>query len=175
MAKSSARRLPLIPTRELVVFPGMMIPLQIGRRASLAALDAAIGATHELVLVAQREAGQERIASLDDLHATGTLVSVAQVVTSDDSNTVRAILTGIARVTISELAMEDGFLSVTATPIPATPVEMTPEIDALIDTVRESLYEYAEAGSPLTADAIETGLKTEDPSAVSGEPASVYS
>jgi ATP-dependent Lon protease len=166
MAKSAARRLPLIPTRELVVFPGMMIPLQIGRRASLAALDAAIGDSHELVLVAQREANQERIGSLEDLHATGTLVTVAQVVTSDDSSTVRAILTGIARVSISELAMEDGYLSVTATPIATPAVAMTPEVDALIETVRESLYEYAEGGSPLTADAIETGLKTEDPSAL---------
>ena len=163
---STTRKLPLIPTRELVVFPGMMVPLQIGRRASLAALDIAIGTEHnELILVAQRDGAQEQIDSLDDLYTAGTLVEVAQVIAGDDGK-VRAILQGKQRVKITALNLEDGYHSVTITPIRETAVPETPEISALVDAFREELGGYAARGAILSEDALEAGLRTDDPGAL---------
>jgi ATP-dependent Lon protease len=163
---STTRTLPLIPTRELVVFPGMMVPLQIGRRASLAALDVAIGTErNELVLVAQRDGSQEQIDSLDDLYTTGTLVEVAQVI-ADDGGKVRAILQGRQRVKISALSTVDGYLSVTVTPIKEPAVTSDAELDALVEAFREELGNYAARGAILSADALEVGLRTDDPGAL---------
>lgn len=163
---STTRTLPLIPTRELVVFPGMMVPLQIGRRASLAALDVAIGTErNELVLVAQRDGSQEQIDSLDDLYTTGTLVEVAQVI-ADDGGKVRAILQGRQRVKITALAVTDGYLSVSVTPIKEPAVTPDAELEALVDAFREELGSYAARGAILSADALEVGLRTDDPGAL---------
>lgn len=163
---SMTRTLPLIPTRELVVFPGMMVPLQIGRRASLAALDVAISTErNELVLVAQRDGSQEQIDSLDDLYTTGTLVEVAQVI-ADDGGKVRAILQGRQRVKISTLSVADGYLAVTVTPIKEPTVTPDAELAALVDAFREELGSYAARGAILSADALEVGLRTDDPGAL---------
>jgi ATP-dependent Lon protease len=163
---SNTRILPLIPTRELVVFPGMMVPLQIGRRASLAALDLAISSErNELVLVAQRDGSQEQIDSLDDLYMTGTLVEIAQVI-ADDGGKVRAILQGRQRVRINTLQVADGYLAVSITPIIEPEVVSEPELEALVDAFREELGTYAERGAILSADALEVGLRTDDPGAL---------
>lgn len=157
-----AHRLPLIPTRELVVFPGMMVPLQIGRRASLAALDVAMNGGNELVLVTQRDSATEQVTGIEDLFETGTIVEIAQVIAGTGAE-VRAILQAKARVRIADLTVEDGYLSVAAAPIAEPGVAKTAEVEALVEAFRDELAAYAARGAVLSADALEVGLRSDDP------------
>src|SRR5690348_7766456 len=92
-----ARVLPLVALRETVIFPEMIVPLQVGREKSVKALDAAVAADSLIALVTQRQAEREDIAEPDELYTVGTLAKIAQVVQAQDG-TVRAIVQGQQRL-----------------------------------------------------------------------------
>ncbi|HET7182558.1 MAG TPA: LON peptidase substrate-binding domain-containing protein, partial [Candidatus Limnocylindrales bacterium] len=83
--------LPLVALRETVIFPEMIVPLQVGREKSVAALNAAVAEGGRIALVTQRQAEQEDITEPDQLYAVGTVAKIAQVVQLQDG-TVRAII-----------------------------------------------------------------------------------
>ena len=90
------RELPLVALRETVIFPEMIVPLQVGREKSVNALNAAVADGGPIALVTQRQAEQEEIDDPSELYAIGTLAKIAQVVQLQDG-TVRAIVQGQAR------------------------------------------------------------------------------
>ena len=74
------RELPLVALRETVIFPEMIVPLQVGRDKSVAALNAAVASNGPIALVTQRQAEQEDIGDPSELYTVGTLARIAQVV-----------------------------------------------------------------------------------------------
>ncbi|MFV2065255.1 MAG: LON peptidase substrate-binding domain-containing protein, partial [Chloroflexota bacterium] len=78
------RVLPLVALRETVIFPEMIVPLQVGREKSVKALDVAVAEDSLIALVTQREAEREDIESPDELYEVGTLAKIAQVVQAQD-------------------------------------------------------------------------------------------
>src|SRR5664280_1785741 len=93
------RELPLVALRETVIFPEMIVPLQVGRDKSVAALNAAMAANGPIALVTQREAEREEIDEPGELYVVGTLAKIAQVVQLQDG-TVRAIVQGQGRLRV---------------------------------------------------------------------------
>jgi ATP-dependent Lon protease len=92
-------RLPVLPLRDVVVFPYVVMPLLVGRAASLAAIEAANGTDHLVLLVAQRDAEiQEPVAG--DLYRVGVIARVRQL-SRLGSGTVRVLVEGIARARVS--------------------------------------------------------------------------
>ena len=85
--------LPLVALRETVIFPEMIVPLQVGRDKSVAALNAAVESGSLIALVTQRQADQEDISDASELYGVGTIAKIAQVVQLQDG-TVRAIVQG---------------------------------------------------------------------------------
>ena len=81
--------LPLVALRETVIFPEMIVPLQVGREKSVNALNAAVAEGGPIALVTQRQAEQEDITDPSELYSVGTLAKIAQVVQLQDG-TVRA-------------------------------------------------------------------------------------
>ena len=98
-AAPAIRELPLVALRETVIFPEMIVPLQVGREKSVAALNAAVEATGPIALVTQRQAEQEDISDPAELYEIGTLAKIAQVVQLQDG-TVRAIVQGQGRIRV---------------------------------------------------------------------------
>src|SRR3954463_7344781 len=96
------RELPLVALRETVIFPEMIVPLQVGREKSVNALNAAVAGGGPIALVTQRQAEQEEIEDPSELYGVGTLAKIAQVVQLQDG-TVRAIVQGQGRLRL------DGF------------------------------------------------------------------
>src|SRR5690349_24853643 len=94
---TTARELPLVALRETVIFPEMIVPLQVGREKSVNALNAAVAEGGPIALVTQRHAEQEDIETPDELYEVGTLAKIAQVVQLPDG-TVRAIVQGQTRL-----------------------------------------------------------------------------
>ena len=95
--------LPLVALRETVIFPEMIVPLQVGREKSVAALNAAVADGGPIALVTQRQAEQEEISDPSELYAVGTLAKIAQVVQLQDG-TVRAIVQGQSRLRVHGFA-----------------------------------------------------------------------
>src|SRR3989442_8443839 len=93
------RELPLVALRETVIFPEMIVPLQVGREKSVAALNAAVANGGPIALVTQRQADQEDITAPGELYAVGTLAKIAQIVQLQDG-TVRAIVQGQGRLRV---------------------------------------------------------------------------
>ena len=100
---------PLLPVRDVVVYPGVTVPLTIGRRSSLAALEAA-GHQGFLVIGTQREAATED-PLLHDLFETGTLVKVLRVVDARP-NSKQALVMGLGRVHLGTLEASEPCLRV---------------------------------------------------------------
>src|SRR5688500_2489730 len=98
-AATQTRELPLVALRETVIFPEMIVPLQVGREKSVAALNAAVADNGPIALVTQRQADQEDINDPSELYTVGTLAKIAQIVQLQDG-TVRAIVQGQGRLRV---------------------------------------------------------------------------
>src|ERR671911_2071321 len=103
------RELPLVALRETVIFPEMIVPLQVGRDKSVQALNKAVADGSPIALVTQRQADREDINSPSELYEVGTLAKIAQVVQLQDG-TVRAIVQGQQRLRLIEFVAADPFI-----------------------------------------------------------------
>ncbi len=133
--KPSSRRpreLPLVALRETVIFPEMIVPLQVGREKSVAALNAAVADGGPIALVTQRQAEQEDITDPSELYAVGTLAKIAQVVQLQDG-TVRAIVQGQARLRLHGFATTEPYLARRVEELPTT-IPAGVEVQALMRT-----------------------------------------
>ncbi|POZ60436.1 endopeptidase La [Chromobacterium alticapitis] len=98
--------LPLLPLRDVVVFPHMVIPLFVGRAKSIRALELAMDEGKQILLVAQRSASKDEPSS-EDLYSVGTIAAVLQMLKLPDG-TVKVLVEGRQRATIKSVGEEDG-------------------------------------------------------------------
>jgi len=148
---SKIRELPLVALRETVIFPEMIVPLQVGREKSVAALNAAVDAGSAIALVTQRVADQEDITSPSELYEVGTLAKIAQVVQLQDG-TVRAIVQGQTRIRVHDFSQSSPFLRARIEEL----VETAPpdvELQALMRSVQAQVEQYVQAGAPVPPEA----------------------
>jgi ATP-dependent Lon protease len=137
---------PLVPLRDTVVFPHLVCPLLIGRPRSLAALEEAVTAYEEkLVLVAQMNSDVED-PKAQDLYRVGTLVQVHQMMRLPDGS-VKVLVEGIERVKIDKIRRRNPSYQVSVTPLLE---EDTPDVDewmTLKKVVLEDFSRYVQ-GTP---------------------------
>ncbi|OZA92549.1 MAG: endopeptidase La, partial [Erythrobacter sp. 34-65-8] len=107
--------LPLLPLRDIVVFPGMVVPLFVGREKSVAALEAAMEGDKEIVLLAQLDPGCDD-PEQDDLYDIGVVAQVLQLLKLPDG-TVRVLVEGTSRVRLSSLEEAGEMVMATVSPI----------------------------------------------------------
>src|SRR3990172_4496730 len=143
--------LPLVALRETVIFPEMIVPLQVGRDKSVAALNAAVESGSTIALVTQRRADQEDISEPSELYEVGTLAKIAQVVQLQDG-TVRAIVQGQMRIRVHGFSQADPYLRARVEELPdSTPSNV--EIQALMRSVQSQVEQYVQAGAPVPPEA----------------------
>jgi ATP-dependent Lon protease len=99
--------LPVLPLRDVVVFPNMVIPLFVGREKSIVALDTAMNAGKEILLVAQKRADIDE-PSIKDLHEIGTLSKILQLLKLPDG-TVKVLVEGSKRIKVLNLKFDECF------------------------------------------------------------------
>ena len=92
-------RIPVLPLRDVVIFPYVVIPLLVGRAASLAAIEAAVAEDKILLLVAQKD-GEKQEPAAADLHRTGVVARILQV-TRMPTGTTKVLVEGIARARVT--------------------------------------------------------------------------
>ena len=148
---STTRELPLVALRETVIFPEMIVPLQVGREKSVAALNAAVERGGAIALVTQRQPEQENINSPSELYPVGTLAKIAQVVQLPDG-TVRAIVQGQGRIRVHGFVQTDPYLSASIEELTdAGPAGV--EVQALMRTVQGQIEQYVANGAPVPPEA----------------------
>jgi ATP-dependent Lon protease len=145
------RELPLVALRETVIFPEMIVPLQVGRDKSVRALNRAVADGSPIALVTQRQADREDIDSTAELYAVGTLAKIAQVVQLQDG-TVRAIVQGQERLRLLDFVNTDPFILASVEVLDEQPVTDL-EVQALVRTVQAQIEQYVQSGAPVPPEA----------------------
>ena len=141
---------PLLPLRDVVVFPHMVIPLFVGREKSIAALEQAMENGKQIALVAQHDAAKEE-PSVDEIYKVGVLANILQLLKLPDG-TVKVLVEGMQRINFEKVD-EDTFFSVLVTPIETTPVDET-ESDVAIRTLLTEFEGYAKINSKVAPEAL---------------------
>jgi len=153
--------LPLVPLREAVVFPKLVIPLGVGREKSVAAINAAMGTEkHYLVLAAQKDAEIDDVTG-DQIYGTGTVAEIVRLLRIPDG-TAQIIVTGLQRVKITGYLPEVAHLRVTFEPIVEDLGEAI-EREALLRSVRGLFEEYVQNGGAVPQELTMTAKNTDDP------------
>jgi len=134
--------LPVIPIKRSVLFPGVMLPITVGRARSVAALDAALKTEEKtVVVVAQRHSDQEE-PGIDDLFTIGTKAVIKQTVRTAEG-TIQALLQGLERVVLLKVEQSNPFLNVRTRQV-TTSFDSGTEIDALRRAILDKIDELPE-------------------------------
>ena len=141
--------LPLLPLRDVVVFPHMVIPLFVGRPKSIRALEAAMEAGKSIMLVAQKNAAKDEPAA-EDIYEIGCVASILQMLKLPDG-TVKVLVEGAQRARIEQI--EDGATHFTANVLPIVP-ETTPtaEVEALRRAIVSQFDQYVKLNKKIPAE-----------------------
>ncbi len=155
---------PVLPLRDIVVFPHMIVPLFVGRDKSVAALEAAMAADKEIYLVAQVDPAEDD-PSRDDLYSMGVTATVLQLLKLPDG-TVRVLVEGKGRATLETLDESGDFLTATVEPVADAEVE-GPELIALMRSVVDQFENYAKLNRKLSSETSVQLSEIEDASKLS--------
>ena len=131
--------LPLLPLRDVVVFPHMVIPLFVGRPKSIRALEVAMEAGRQIMLVAQKAAGKDE-PKPDDMFEVGCVSSILQMLKLPDG-TVKVLVEGIQRANTHSITDNGEYFVANVTPVPPE-LDTKPEIEALRRAVTQQFDQY---------------------------------
>ncbi|MBV8467601.1 MAG: LON peptidase substrate-binding domain-containing protein, partial [Burkholderiales bacterium] len=120
--------LPLLPLRDVVVFPYMVIPLFVGRPKSIRALESAMEAGKQILLLAQKNASKDEPVA-EDMYDVGTVATILQMLKLPDG-TVKVLVEGSQRALVETITEGEGFFVANARPVP---------LDAAEDTETEAM------------------------------------
>ena len=127
------KKVPLLPLRDIIVFPHMVVPLFVGREKSINALEEAMAHEKEILLAAQKKAKTNEPMP-DDIFAVGTLGHIIQLLRLPDG-TVKVLVEGKRRARIRRFVQTEGYFLVEAEEV-AEPAEGNVETEALIRSIR---------------------------------------
>ncbi|MCE8012609.1 endopeptidase La [Halomonas daqingensis] len=154
--------LPLLPLRDVVVYPQMVIPLFVGREKSIQALDAAMAADKRVLLVAQREAGQDDPGT-DDLFTIGTIAEIMQLLKLPDG-TVKVLIEGVSRADLREVHHADGGHSMAEAVLRDSEPLTEREQEALVRVLLNQFEQYVKLSKKVPNEVLNSLSGIEDPS-----------
>ncbi len=154
--------LPLLPIRDIVVFPYMIIPLLVGRQKSIAALDEALK-KDRLIFLSTQTSGEAEEPSTEEINRLGTVSVIVRMLKTPDGK-AKILVQGLQRGTISEFVKDDPFFLVKADLIDEEILDPVPlKLEALVRTVRERLIRIVQLGKPIAPDALAVAENITDP------------
>lgn len=153
--------LPVLPLRDVVVFPHMVIPLFVGRDKSIQALDRAMEGDKQILLVAQK-APEVDEPGAEDLYATGTLAQVLQLLKLPDG-TIKVLVEGVARADISDVVETDGALVGKARVVESELDRPEREVQAVMRSLMGLFEQYVKTNRKLPPELLQTLSGVDDP------------
>ncbi|QLB12668.1 ATP-dependent proteinase [Bisgaardia hudsonensis] len=149
--RSKQKVIPVLPLRDVVVFPYMVMPLFVGRPKSIRSLDEAMENNKQLLLVSQKQAELED-PTIDDIYNVGTVVNIIQLLKLPDG-TVKVLVEGQYRAKVNSLNENDDFFSANIDII-KTEFNDEKELSVLKDTVLAEFEKYAELNKKIQPDVV---------------------
>ena len=160
--KGGSLKVPLLPLRDVVVFPHMIVPLFVGREKSIAALETAMKSEKEIFMVAQKNAQKDE-PSENDIYRVGTLGIIIQLLRLPDG-TVKVLVEGKQRGVIREYLSDEEFFHVSVDEVPDVDDANTIRSEALIRSIREAFETYAKLSKKVHVEIIGTIASIDEPS-----------
>ncbi|MDU6259270.1 MAG: endopeptidase La [Haemophilus parainfluenzae] len=149
--RTQQRTLPVLPLRDVVVFPYMVMPLFVGRAKSISALDEAMNEDKQLLLVSQKQADLEE-PTVDDVFDVGTIANIIQLLKLPDG-TVKVLVEGQQRAKINQLNDGEDHFSAEVTPIETTFGDEK-ELDVVKAAVLNEFESYLQLNKKIPADVL---------------------
>ncbi|NYZ63013.1 endopeptidase La [Luteimonas deserti] len=153
--------LPVLPLRDVVVFPHMVIPLFVGRDKSIRALDIAMEADKRILLVAQKSAETDDPGA-GDLYQVGTLATVLQLLKLPDG-TIKVLVEGTERVTLRDVREGDGALVGSGVAIAPVEGREPREVEAIARSLMSLFEQYVKTNRKLPPELLQTLAGIDEP------------
>ena len=150
----------VLPLRDIVVFPHMIVPLFVGREKSVRALEEVMSEEKQIVLLTQKNAGEDD-PSPDGLYRVGTLATVLQLLKLPDQ-TVRVLVEGKSRARVKGFSPRTDFFQALIEPIAEQPGNPQ-EIEALVRSVKTNFESYIKLNKKVPAETLASVSQIEDP------------
>ncbi|MDY0021065.1 endopeptidase La, partial [Arenimonas caeni] len=154
--------LPVLPLRDVVVYPHMVIPLFVGRDRSIKALDLAMAADKQILLVAQKSPDTDDPGA-DDLYRTGTLAQVLQLLKLPDG-TIKVLVEGSARVAVDGFGDREGALTATGVVVDTVHERDERELEVTLRSLMSLFEQYVKTNRKLPPELLTTLSGIDDPS-----------
>ncbi|HWG58047.1 MAG TPA: endopeptidase La [Candidatus Acidoferrales bacterium] len=158
--KFEMKRVPMMPVREMVIFPEMMHPFIVGREASVRALEEALAGDKKIFLVTQHDASVDD-PKPEEIYQVGTLANIVQSVKLPDGN-IKVLVEGTERAKIVQVTNEDGFFRATVrlSPVKSEP---GPQLEQAQSRVTNLFEQYVKLSQSLNYDTMIAAVRVEDP------------
>jgi ATP-dependent Lon protease len=162
--KQELKRVPMMPVRDMVIFPQQMTPFIVGREASVRALEEALAGDKKIFLSTQHDA------SIDDpkpeeIYAVGTLANIVQSVKLPDGN-IKVLVEGVERARALSISTEEGFFRANLRLLAAR-IEVTPQVEQLVQKVTNLYEQFIKLSQSLNYDTMIAAARVDDPARLS--------
>ena len=158
--KSDSRRLPMMPIRDVVIFPHMMTPFVVGRESSVRALEDALAGEKKIFLSTQHDASIDEPRP-EDIYQVGTIANIVQSVRMPDGN-IKVLVEGMERARILSVVEEDGFFRATVRTY-SSKVEAGPSLEALTARVTSLFEQYVKLSQNVNYETMIAAIRVDDP------------
>jgi ATP-dependent Lon protease len=162
--KGELKRVPMMPVRDMVIFPQMMQPFIVGREASVRALEEALAGDKKILLVTQHDASIDD-PKPDEIFSVGTLANIVQSVKLPDGN-IRVLVEGVERAKVVQLTADEGFYRASLRLVPSR-TEPSPQLEQAVRRVNGLFEQYVKLSQSLNYDTMIAAARVEDPAKLS--------
>jgi ATP-dependent Lon protease len=162
--KSELRKLPMMPIRDMVIFPYMMTPFVVGRESSVRALEEALNGDRKIFLATQHDAGIDEPRP-EDIYSVGTIGNIVQSVKMPDGN-IKVLVEGLERAKAVEVTDVDGFFVATVR-ASSVQLEMTPQLEPLMQKVTSLFEQYVKLQQSLNYETMIAAVRMDEPAKLS--------
>ncbi|HWC99626.1 MAG TPA: endopeptidase La [Candidatus Sulfopaludibacter sp.] len=158
--KSDTKRLPMMPIRDVVIFPYMMTPFVVGRESSVRALEEAMAGDKKIFLATQHDASIDE-PKPNEIYSVGTIVNIVQSLKLPDGN-IKVLVEGVERGKVVSVSDEEGFFRAVIR-TSGFKVETGPQLDQLISRVTGLFEQYVKLSQNLNYETMIAAIRVDDP------------
>ncbi|MGH9486762.1 MAG: endopeptidase La [Terriglobales bacterium] len=159
------RHLPMMPIRDMVIFPHQMMPFVVGRAASVRALEAALVEDKKIFLATQHDAAQDE-PQPEQIHKVGTVATIVQSVRLPDGN-IRVLVEGVERARMASVDQTEGYFRAALRTAAARPAVLTPQLEQLMQKVTGLFEQFVKQNQSLNYEAMLNAVRADDPGQMS--------
>ncbi len=158
--KSDTKRLPMMPIRDVVIFPYMMTPFVVGREPSVRALEEALAGEKKIFLATQHYASVDDPRP-DEIYSVGTVANIVQSLKLPDGN-IKVLVEGVERAKVVTVSEDEGYFRAVVKTFPFK-VESGPQLEALTSRVTQLFEQYVKLSQNLNYETMIAAIRVDEP------------